>query len=149
MSFREKTAWVGLVSTLVVFVPYFIYVFGLASRRELEPGPVTGAFVALVIFSILLGIVSGIVVAVTSKQEPKDERDAAIESRAYRHAYFVLATLCFTAVGLVSVLSLVRPALPDGRLLAPMLIGQVFLLCFVAAESTKYLTQALSYRRGA
>lgn len=149
MSFREKTAWVGLVSTLVVFVPYFVYVFGLASRSELDAGPVAGAFVALVIFSIVLGIVSGIVVAVTSKQEPKDERDAAIESRAYRYAYFVLATLCFTAVGLVSVAALLRPALPDGRLLAPMLIAQVFLFCFVAAESTKYLTQALSYRRGA
>jgi hypothetical protein len=149
MSFREKTAWAGLISTLVVFVPYFLHVFGLASRSELEPGRVTGAFVALVVFSVVLGIVSGIVVAVTSKQEAKDERDAAIESRAYRYAYFVLATLCFTAVGMVSVLALVRPALPDGRLLAPMLIGQVFLFCFVAAESTKYLTQALSYRRGA
>src|SRR4029078_159546 len=100
MSFREKSAWVGLISTLVVFVPYFLYVFGLASRSELEPGPVTGAFVALVIFSMALGIVSGIVVAVTSKQEPKDERDAAIESRAYRYAYFVLGTLCLTAGGL-------------------------------------------------
>ncbi len=149
MSFREKTAWVGLVSTLLVFVPYFLYVFGLAAKGDLNPGLVAGAFVALVLFSTVLGIASGILVAVTSKDEPKDERDAAIDARAYRFAYLVLAALCFTAVGAVSVLTLVRPALPSARVLAPMFIGQVFLLCFVTAESIRYLTQALAYRRGA
>jgi hypothetical protein len=33
-------------------------------------------------------------------------------------------------------------------LLAPAFLSQMLLLCFIAAEATKYVTQALSYRLG-
>ena len=35
MSFREKSAWACLVTTGVVFVPYFAFIFRLAGRGEL------------------------------------------------------------------------------------------------------------------
>jgi polyferredoxin len=148
MSFREKSAWVCFISTLVVWIPYFAYVIQLFGRGELFAGPIVAAFIGAVIFQTVLGIVAFIVIAIRSREEPKDERDLAIESKAYKNAYFVLV-VCIFAVGWI----IIPPALAAGReiaaqLLTPVAISQMVLFCFVAAETTRFATQVVSYRRG-
>src|SRR5262245_38644485 len=73
MSFREKSAWACLVTTLVVFVPYFATIFRHLAKDELHPGSVLGAFVGAVVFAVLLNTSAHIALAIHSKQEVKDE----------------------------------------------------------------------------
>ena len=53
MSFREKSAWACLVTTGVVFIPYFTFIFQLASKGELILPRVIVAFVAAVLAQIV------------------------------------------------------------------------------------------------
>src|SRR5438093_561337 len=133
MSFREKIAWSCLATTLLVFVPYFVYVFQLSGRNALHTPLVVPALVAAIATQAVLNIVAAAAIALLSRPERKDERDAAIESRSFRYAYGVLAVSMVTAVGA----AIFVPAADSGTRLA--LMSQVMLLCFVAAEATKYL----------
>lgn len=136
MSFREKLAWICLVTTILVFVPYFAYVFSLFASGEPKLGAVLQAFVIAVVIQIVLSVVANIViVAFRSRVEPPDERDRAIDFRSLKISYYVLAVSVFLAIGCVLVYS-------------PLFISQMLLLCFVAAEVTRYSTQAFCYRRG-
>lgn len=140
MLFREKSAWACVLTTLAVFVPYFVYVFWRFGHEE--PGTiwVTREFVAAVVFAILLNVGVHIAITLRSRLQPKDERDRAIESTACRNAYYVL--LC--CVGVIVFTPL--PWLNRAQTLA--LMNQVLLACFVVSETTRYLTQAVCYRRG-
>lgn len=139
MSFREKSAWACSATILAVFVPCFVYVFRLFEREELKTARVIGAFVVAVFFSVILNVAAHIWIAIRCKQEQKDERDLAIESKSFKNAYYVLA---------ISICLLLFVPTPWDHLLTIPLLGQVLLFCFVVAEVTKYLTQAVSYRRG-
>ena len=53
-----------------------------------------------VVAIVVIEIVYHIVLALESKAEPKDERDILIECKAYRNAYFLLASWCaFLVIG--------------------------------------------------
>lgn len=143
MSFREKSAWICLVSTVAVFAPYFGYVFKLFAKGENTVAVYVVAFVGAVICQIMINIVAQSWVAIRTKQEPKDERDVAVEAKAYRNAYLVLIGLAWTVVFVPP------PALVSmSKLSTPLFMGQLLLLCFIVAEATKYLTLVVCYRRG-
>jgi magnesium-transporting ATPase (P-type) len=148
MSFREKSAWVCFITTLIVWIPYFAYVVQLFQRGELSAGPIIAAFIGAVVFQTALGIVAFIAIAIRSRQEPKDERDMAIESKGYKNAYFVLAFACLFAISWIIVYAVAAGPESAARLLTPTAMSQMLLFCFVAAEATRYGTQAISYRRG-
>jgi hypothetical protein len=140
MSYREKSAWACLVTTLAVFVPYFAHVFTLSARADVEIAAIASALIAAVILQTLVNVVSHMLFAIRSRAEQKDERDVAIESRSFRNAYFVLAT---------SGCLLILAAMLWARALTLASVTQLLLLCFVGGEVTKYLTRAVCYRRGA
>jgi len=94
MSFREKSAWITLVSVLLCFGAYFGTVFTHWGR--MAPGgngwlllTCVGAFVVL---QIALWAVA---VLTTPKHErsPRDEREQAIQSRSHTIGYYVLVVL--------------------------------------------------------
>src|SRR5262245_36809381 len=149
MSFREKSAWIALLTTIAAFVPYFAYVLGLLRREELTLGPVLGAFIGAVVFQVILLTVLHIGLALHAKQESKDERDVVIESKSFRNAYFVLTSSCFVIIPCVLAFGIAFVPQAAPRILTSLFFSQLLLLCFVFAEATKYLTQAVSYRRGA
>jgi hypothetical protein len=143
MSFREKGAWICLVSTLVVFVPYFSYVLGLSGRGELTVSAVAPVLVVAIFFQAVINAGAMIAVAVFSRADPKDERDRTIELRSFRNAYLVLA------IALVSSIAAAMFAPASGGMPTTISsLSQLLLACFVAAESAKYLTQVVCYRRG-
>ena len=94
MSFREKSAWITLVTVLICFGSYFgsivsgrINGHGLSSMITL---------VMCVISLVVLQVVAHILVAVTSPKEaraPKDERELLIQGRAHSLGYYVLSGL--------------------------------------------------------
>ena len=146
MSFREKSAWACTITTLVVFVPYFANVFRRFGRDDLYSAPLLTAFIAAVIFAVILNVAAHIAIAIRSGREQRDERDLAIESKSLRNAYAVLA---FSSMSIVCALvAAASTPTPWHRLLAPAFVSQMLLLCFIVAETTKYVTQAISYRLG-
>ena len=148
MSFREKSAWASLAVMLIVFVPYFTHVFRLFQRDELGMGTVIGEFIGAVVFQVVLMIVVHIILAICSRQDPKDERDRAIESKSFKIGYYVLVSACFG--GIPFILLPIFASHPELalRLTALPFLSQVLLLCFVVAEAAKYITQVVCYRRG-
>jgi hypothetical protein len=147
-SFREQSAWGSLVVFLAVFIPYFVYVFRLFAAGRLNAGSVLEAFIAVTAISVILQVALHIVIGILSALEEKDERDRAIELKSFRIAYGVLAVLAFISIGAIVILALPYGRLPDVPWLAPVFLSQIFLLCFVLAEVSKALTQAICYRRG-
>jgi len=145
MSFREKSAWICLVTTVLVFVPYFAFVFVSFSPRGNSLRSSIGAFVAAICWQILLNVGAHIAIGIRAGREPKDERDVAIEAKAYRNAYLVLVGLAWT-VPFVSMP--IAGALGQGGLTFVVLTIQLLLLSFIVAEAARYLSQIIFYRRG-
>ena len=143
MSFREKSAWACLVTTGVVFIPYFTFIFQLASKGELILPRVIGAFIAAVLAQIVLSSVYMTVIALSTRQEPRDERDLAIQNRAFRSAHWVLVVaLWLLVLGGV----MLTPVFP--KLISVAFVGQLALLSFVLSELVHYATLVYYYRRG-
>ena len=143
MSFREKTAWACLVTTGVIFVPYFTFIFQLARRGLLIPPVMLVAFIGAVIVQTILGIVYHIVIALRTRQEPKDERDIAIENKAFRCAHWTLVVALWIFVpGLITL----YPVFP--QLFSVAFMTELVLLSFVLSELVHYGTQVYGYRKG-
>jgi hypothetical protein len=139
MSFREKSAWICLLSTLLVFVPYFIHVGGLFQQgRPVLAPEIWVAFALAAVVQALVTAATHIAIARQAQCEPKDERDRAIESAAYRRAYIVLSV----GIALLLCLTVWGPAM------SVVGLAQWLLLAFVLAEVTNYGCQVLGYRRG-
>jgi hypothetical protein len=151
VSFREKSAWICLIITLVVFGPYFLNVFAPLVRGELhlDLERVLGLFVGMVVLQVVLSIVFHVALALHERNETTDERDRLIEAKSIKIAYYVLVTGCMLAgfgMFVLGALSAV-PALASS-LQAYLLMSQVLLLCIVLAETAQYVTQVVSYRLG-
>ena len=148
MSFREKSAWASLAVMLVVYVPYFVHIFRLFGRSELQGGVLLGQFIGAVVFQVFLLIIVHIVIAIQSRQQQADERDRAIEARSYKIAYLALISSFFVALPTaISLVFALKPALVSSLVGLPFLT-QLSLLCFVTAEAIKYCAQIICYRWG-
>lgn len=151
MPFREKTAWVSLGVTALVWGAYYLGVWRELAGGDPSGSDILGLFVRAVILTIVLTVVLAIAVAATAPKAadaPADERERLIELRATRWAYVVLS------VGAVSV-ALASPAVAAAgpHLLRDPLEDTVFitangiLLALIAAEVVKSAAQVVAFRR--
>jgi hypothetical protein len=137
MSFREKTAWISLLSMTGIYGFYF--------WSDIEAGPHMGVFhfgglLETVVAVVIVQVVLTIAVSVYSPKEakaPRDERDKLIELRAMRFAYAGLATgiafACFF-----------------GAFDPPIVFNtNALLFILVTAEIMRAACQIVQYRRGA
>jgi hypothetical protein len=136
LSYREKSLWGTLAVTLAVYGYYFGHALRGAHPAEFNAASV-GHVVAAVFVLVVIEVVYQIVLAVTSKVEPKDERDILIESKAYRNAYLLLAGGTFWLMWTIV-----------AQQMRSYMAVNLMLLCVVAAEITKSLTQLFLYWRG-
>ena len=91
MSFREKTAWISLVSMAGIYGFYFWSL--MRSGRDGGSGSIglLGTVIALVAVQTVLTIAVA-VVDPKNAQAPRDEREKLIELKATRFAYAGLAS---------------------------------------------------------
>jgi len=138
MSFREKSAWITLVSVLVCFGVYFGSILGGAVRpRGIET---VHLFLLCAIALVLLQIGLHAVAARLDPHEaraPRDEREWLIQHRSHTVGYYVL---------MVMVLLLGAPAhfghpVPD--------LLNFALLDVVIAALAVSVAQIVMFRRGA
>ena len=135
MPFREKSAWITLVTVLLVFGAYF---------ATLMTGWVRGWQTMLLLMICVIGLVVlqvalNIVAAVTAPRDaraPKDERERQIQWRSQSLGYYVLTVL---TVGLLVPIHLGHSALD---MFTFGLLNVVIATLVVAAA------QIVMYRRG-
>src|ERR1039458_565450 len=94
LSYQEKSILGSLLAVVVVYGYYFAGVLHDLSHPEFGAGNVARLILAVVAI-VVIEIVYHIVLALESKVEAKDERDILIECKAYRNAYFLLASGAF------------------------------------------------------
>lgn len=149
MSLREIGVWLSLVSTIVIAVVFF----ACTATGTVSGSGQIGLLIGLVIAQVTALVTIHIVLAVLRRAEQPDERDAFIELRSFRNAYFVLTFgVTMVTVGYLSWGGIAsQPDAAAAGFPPPgvALLGNAVLLCFVLAEIAKAGTQLVSYRRGA
>src|SRR5271165_4514093 len=91
MSFREKTAWISLISMTAIYGMYFWSVIRSGRHADANVGGLLGTIVALVIVQVVLTTAVAIFDP-KSASAPSDEREKLIELRSTRVAYAGLAS---------------------------------------------------------
>ena len=142
ISFREKSLWISLVSTLLFFGYYFVKAFNaIFQSKDFRP-ELIGLFIKIMILFIVVQIISHIIISVYSKtareeaQEGEDERDRLIKLRGIRNSHYVLSVGVWAAC-------LWMPFLET-----PFIMANILMLFFVLAGVIDYTTQLVYYRRG-
>lgn len=135
MPFREKVAWVSVVTTVLVWGSFF---GTMAATRGRLPGEVylTG-FIAAIVVQAILAAVAAIVIAVQAPKDASaasDERDTVIARRSSAIAYPVLLVLVLCVAGSLH-LGL------DARGMAYGIMGAI-----VLSEIVHYAAQIVGYR---
>ena len=131
MSFREKSAWISMLSMCGIYGFYFWSVFMHRSNFGLLE-----TIVALVVMQVVLTVA----VAIFSPKEakaPRDEREKLIELKSMRVAYAGLAT----SVALACFFGAFQPPIVFNT--------NALLFILVTAEVLRSGCQIVQYRRGA
>lgn len=138
MPYREKVAWLYLLSILVVFVPYFTWVTLHPPGAEIHNlRQIILYACASLSFAAILGL-GHLFLRFRSPDEakmPLDERDTAIAHKARGYAYGVLITGMILVGG-------VMPFTNGGWEIANTAFFMIFL-----AECVYYANVILNYRR--
>lgn len=132
LTFREKSLWIQLLSTAVIYAVYFV-----VAVRMGEGDPRVGVLFAGTV--IAMAVVNGVVhaaLAIWKRPEREDERDRRIALRATRYSYFVLMVGVWCALTACAVAS------------GTFWIAHVGLAAIVVAELVRFASQLVFYRRG-
>ena len=119
MSFREKSAWISLLSMSGIYGIYFWSVMHSGSQGGgFRFGGLLGTIIALVVVQVVLTVAVAVFKPSEAKA-PRDERDKLIELRAMRVAYAGLADghsacLLFRSVHSTTGVQHERPAVHPG-----------------------------------
>ena len=147
-SYRELGAWASLIVTGFVYVPYFSWVLQRFLENRLGAGDLLGVFLGAVFTQIFFLVGIHIALAIVLKEEPRDERDRVIDAKSSHLAYNVLSISSVIAAVWI-VIGAAGWSVPGiMRYLDPIFLSQVFLFLCILAETVKYLTQGICYRRG-
>jgi hypothetical protein len=141
MSFREKSAWITLITLVLVSLLWSLHIpwwqpFTLAP----ESNPIVFHSLVLATISfIVIVVVAHVVVAIRAPREasaPADERERLIGLKATRVASYVYATLSLSSVFLIH--------------LGANAIGVAYfvLISFVIAEIVSCVARIVYHRRG-
>jgi hypothetical protein len=135
--FRERAAWISVLSMAGIYGVYFWSVIRTgASASVVRFGGLLETIIALVAVQIALTVVAAILTPSEAKA-PRDERDRLIELKATRIAYSGLAT----GIALACFFGALNP---------PVIFNTNSLLfVLVTAELLRSGCQIIQYRRGA
>jgi len=139
MSFQEKSTWVSLGITLLIFGAYFTFAFGVFSDAETPAGVLIPVFIATVVATTIIQAFLHTILGIAFNKEAEkgaDERDHLIELRATRISYFILVFGVF-ATGVSMLLTA-----------SPIMMANIILFFFILAEVVGFSIQLFYYRRG-
>jgi len=138
MSFREKSAWIILVTLVVVTLTYVLHIF----PHTLTPEPSGARFhmlaVSIIAFVVIV-VIAHVIVAILSPRDaktPTDERERLIELKSTAISSYVYAFLSLASIATIH--------------LGANQFGVAYLvtLSFALGEIVNYATRVILYRRG-
>ena len=91
MSFREKLAWITLVTVLLCFGAYYGAIFG-GLIRHYSPAALHLAIASLILLILLQAGLTTLAAVTTPKdgRGPRDEREKMIQARSHTIGYYTL-----------------------------------------------------------
>jgi len=140
MSFREKRAWVTVITLIAVLILFWLHI---PPARMLAPDRslwVLHVLMLTISTFIIVELIAWIVMRIRSPHDartPKDEREQLIELKSIAIAFYFFAILSLGGI----FVTLHAGANEVG-------IGFVTLLSFVIAEIVNYAMRIYYYRRG-
>ncbi|MDP3737147.1 MAG: hypothetical protein Q8R02_07150 [Hyphomonadaceae bacterium] len=139
MSFREKSAWITLISVLLTFGAFY----GALGVGLVDPVSMHAFHFGLasIVILIVLQIVLHIVAAIMNPKDartPLDEREKMIQARSHTLGYYVMM------VGMLIVVVLTH--VPDTNFMTTVYLG---VLTMVIAALSVAIAQIIMFRRGA
>lgn len=154
MSFEEKSTWISLVSTVLIFGYYFVNVLNLGELPVTEAKLAAGGLLlqAVVLIVIVEMIFQGILAA-TNHQAAKlgsDERDKLYQYKANNIGYTVLVTVVMITLGRILILEF-NPSFDEqnSSLQIPLLTAHILMFSFILSEVARFSCQLYYYRKGA
>ena len=138
MSFREKSAWVSLITYALVFGSYFLTIWRVWDEhwdRGQSLGLMIGAIVALVILAVIFNTALALFFPREANARA-DEREVLIELKSERIASYTLTALLVCLIGTLMV----------GW--NPFLVANLMMGAMVIAEVIKDIAQIAYYRVG-
>ncbi len=137
MSFREKSAWISLVSILFVSGFYFLHV-PWTLNPAFSPRLFRGLLYCIAAL-VVIEVVAHIVVAIRAPEDakaPKDERERLIDLKAIRITHYIYVVGSLLAVSTIHL---------GANAIA---IGYGVLFAFVVGEVVKNVVRIVGHRRG-
>jgi hypothetical protein len=154
MSYREKIAWISIVTILTIWGYYCIRALPALAAGTGDVGDFVGLFIGCTILSVVVQVALTVVAALMHPDDAEaraDEREAMYDLRSSRIAYLILSTLVATAALASPVVVAASPTLfpADPLASAVLVMGNLILLSLIAAELVRAAVQIGHYRRAA
>lgn len=153
MSFKEKSAWISLISTVGIFGYYFYNILMLVGEpSEFAKEAAKDYLIQAVFLSIIVETVFHIVLAATTRKTTEidgDERDKSYEYKANSLGYSVLVVGVVMTLGGIITLEYNPTWATHNRVLQiPLQIAHILMFSFILSEIVRFAGQIFYYRRG-
>jgi len=139
MSYQEKSIWISLFTTILIFSYYFTNAFSALNNIDSNKTKIIGLFIGVVALVVIVEIVLHIALSFAYRKDTdkgKDERDKWIELKATRNAHFLL----IVGVWITGVSMLMTES--------SLVLANIIMFFFILSEILGFATHLLYYRRG-
>ena len=154
MPYREKTAWISVATTLLIWGYYSTQALPPLLAGTADAGDFVGLLIGCTILSVIFQIVLTVAAALMAPREaevPADERERLFELKAARIAYLIAtplaATVAIASPFVIAASPHLFPSDPLGS--AVLLMANGILFSLFIAELGRASVQIFHYRRSA
>ncbi len=135
-SFEEKSAWIQLLSLLVVIGGYLVVATSMIQNGVTHLAAFIPLFAAAVVLLVIILVAGMIVVAAASGSQTRDERDRLIGWRSESNSSWILGGGVLIAIGAMTVA------------IANVWVAHLLLFSLLLSEVVKFGFQIIYYRKG-
>ncbi|MFA3791074.1 hypothetical protein AB6T38_08140 [Aliiglaciecola sp. SL4] len=153
MSFKEKSHWISLLSTVCIFGYYFYNIVMLEGVPSEEARDVAKSLlIQAIALSIIVEIVLHSMLAATNYKAAEmgaDERDKLFEYRGNQVGYTVLVVGVVITLGRIITIEY-NPEFADhySSMQIPLLTAHILMFSFILSEVARFSVTLFNYRRG-
>jgi hypothetical protein len=151
MSFREKSIWISLISTLLIFGDYFFNIIALGNLPEqVAKTAALELSIRAFVLIIIVEIIFQTMLAVSNRKAAKlgaDERDKLFEYKGNNFGYTVLVIGVLMTLGRMVSLEISPEFIEQFKVLnIPFLTAHILLFSFIFSEVVRFSAQLYYYR---
>ena len=152
MSFREKSIWISLIATLLIFGDYFLNVISLGVLpADAAKTAALGLSLRALFLIVIVEIIFQGMLAVSNRKAAElgaDERDKLFEYKGNNFGYTVLVIGVFITLGRIVFLE-INPEFIEqtNGLTISLLTAHILLFSFILSEVVRFSAQLYYYRR--